>query len=292
MTIFKIYGIKFRLNLVFILFLLLYIANGNIIETIIYLITILVHELSHVIACIKLNIKVKEISLFPFGGVAKLDNFIADNPYKEMLISLVGPLANVIIAVLLLLLLSKIIKQNNYLYFGLMLNIYIGFFNLIPILPLDGGRVLRAIISLKFGIKYATNKVISLTYLISFFLIIYGLYILFSRKEGMYLLLIAIFIIIAATKEKRMAAFIFLKEIINKKQLLQRKRVLKTQILVCTKEATLKSILDSFLPGRYHIIIIIDNLGNKVETIYEEKILDSVIKYGLNVTIETLLIID
>lgn len=291
MTIVKIYGIKFRINLVFILFLLLYIVNGNIIETIIYLITILVHELSHVIACIKLNIKVKEISLFPFGGVAKLDNFIADNPYKEMLISLVGPLTNVIIAVFLLLL-SKIIKQNNYLYFGLMLNIYIGFFNLIPILPLDGGRALRAIISLKFGIKYATNRVISLTYLISFFLIIYGLYILFFRKEGMYLLLIAIFIIIAATKEKRMAAFIFLKEIINKKQLLQRKRVLKTQILVCTKEATLKSILDSFLPGRYHIIIIIDNLGNKVETIYEEKILDSIIKFGLNVTIETLLIID
>lgn len=291
MTIFKIYGIKFRLNLVFILFLLLYIANGSIIETIIYLITIIVHELSHVIACIKLNIKVKEISLFPFGGVAKLGNFIADNPYKEILISLVGPLANVIIAVCLLLL-SKIIKQNNYIHFGLMLNIYIGFFNLIPILPLDGGRVLRAIISLKFGIKYATNKVIALTYLISFFLIICGLYILFFRKEGMYLLFIAIFIIFAATKEKRMAAFIFLKEIINKKQLLQRKRVLKTQILVCTKEATLKSILDSFLPRRYHIIIIIDNLGNKVETIYEEKILDSVIKYGLNVTVETLLIID
>ena len=118
-------------------------------------------------------------------------------------------------------------------------------------------------------------------------LVIYTIF----KGEGLYLILLFSFVVIAAAKEKKMAAFIFIKEVISKKKLLKDKKVLKTQILVCMESVTLKSLMDSFLPRRYHIIIVIDKDGNKIDTIYEEEILNAIIKYGFDIKIEKLLII-
>lgn len=94
------------------------------------------HELAHIITSLILRVDVKEVTLLPVGVNAKYESNIG--PSKELFISMVGPLASFIF--------SAILKDKT---FSLM-NICIGIFNLIPIYPMDGGRILRSFLTLIF----------------------------------------------------------------------------------------------------------------------------------------------
>lgn len=119
----------------------------GLINGIILLLSILIHELSHSIVAQKYGLEVKEIELYLFGGVSKIEEE-PRTPKSEMVISIVGPLSSIIIGIGLLSLL--VLLQNlptiilvTLLYSGIS-NVGLGIFNLIPAFPIDGGRVLRA----------------------------------------------------------------------------------------------------------------------------------------------------
>ena len=89
--------ITFKVNILLIALIIFYSFFDYFIESILMVSVVLLHELSHVILCLKYKIPVKEIELFPFGGVARIEGFIADNPLQEIKISIAGPLTNIII---------------------------------------------------------------------------------------------------------------------------------------------------------------------------------------------------
>ena len=120
----------------------------GIINGIIILISILLHELSHSVVAQKYGLKVSEIELYLFGGVSKIEEE-PRTPKSEMLISVVGPLSSLLIggSFLLALFLTAFsiptIIAITLLYSGIT-NIGLGIFNLLPAFPVDGGRILRA----------------------------------------------------------------------------------------------------------------------------------------------------
>lgn len=146
---------------------------------------IIMHELSHMICALLFNIDIEEISLMPTGVSAKYKGKISN--LKELIISLAGPAASIFLAFL----------YNNEIYF--MINIFIVIFNLIPIYPLDGGRIFRVLLKMIFGEKmgkkistYFTNILVIGIFLISifvaayykkFFLLIMSLYIIRISKN-------------------------------------------------------------------------------------------------------------
>lgn len=129
-------------------------ATGKLKFFICYYMFILMHEISHVIVALALKEDVKEITLLPVGIYASLPKKITNK--KELIISLAGPLASFLFANLL----------NNETF--IMMNLFICIFNLIPIYPLDGGRILRCI--LMFFTSYSTTK--KITFAISKFFVI------------------------------------------------------------------------------------------------------------------------
>lgn len=127
---------------------------------------IIMHELSHMIVALLLNVDIAEISLMPVGVNAKYVGKIS--MLKELLISIAGPIASIFFAFI----------YNNKLYF--MINICIVIFNMIPIYPMDGGKILRVILMCLFGEKkgrnistYITNFLIVILILISLFIAAY-----------------------------------------------------------------------------------------------------------------------
>lgn len=129
---------------------------------------VLLHELGHSLAARRYGIGTQDIILTPLGGVARLERF-PDKPKQEMFVAIAGPLVNVGIALLLspslwlamdgwdLDMADALINFNNFLPILLFGNLMLVVFNLLPIFPMDGGRVLRAALSIPLGRPKATR---------------------------------------------------------------------------------------------------------------------------------------
>ena len=132
----------------------------------IFYISILIHEIAHIVAALLLRINVTELLLMPFGVSASYNEKISRK--KEIIISIAGPLMSLIISIL-----SKDILIKS-------VNLLIMILNLIPIYPLDGGRIQKNFFEFIFGYKKGlkisetlSDFFVVLVFIISIFLIIY-----------------------------------------------------------------------------------------------------------------------
>jgi Zn-dependent protease len=128
---------------------------------------IVLHELGHALTARHYGIPTRDITLTPIGGIARLER-MTEQPWEELWIALAGPAVNVVIAVLLF-----AVFVPTYLLLGapkedwpfglqllgavMLLNIGVVFFNMLPAFPMDGGRVLRAVLSMNMDRLRATE---------------------------------------------------------------------------------------------------------------------------------------
>ncbi|MGE5602638.1 MAG: site-2 protease family protein [Nitrososphaerales archaeon] len=135
---------------------------------------VLAHEFGHAIAAQRYGVKVQDIVLLPIGGVARL-NRMPDKPSQELVVALAGPAVNLAMALLLapLLVLGMLVEMRagssfalpaiarpgllNLAAFLVVINISLLVFNMVPAFPMDGGRVLRALLALKLPYGRATG---------------------------------------------------------------------------------------------------------------------------------------
>lgn len=119
---------------------------------------VLLHEFGHALAARRFGIGTADITLYPIGGVARLTR-MPRAPGVELLIALAGPAVNLAIAAGLYLMLSLggVVGAGAFMASLLVANLALAFFNLIPAFPMDGGRVLRALLGGWIGRARATS---------------------------------------------------------------------------------------------------------------------------------------
>ncbi len=167
------------------------------------------HEFGHALAGLRYGVPTQDIILSPIGGVARM-NRIPEKPVQELIIALAGPMVNVIIVIVLLPLyfllggerLSMEEALNAYSEFNqpllalIILNIFLIIFNMIPAFPMDGGRVLRSLLSFKFSRVKATLIAVRIG---QFFAVLFAILAFYSN--GIFLAVIAVFVFMAAQQE-------------------------------------------------------------------------------------------
>lgn len=167
------------------------------------------HELGHSLTAQHFGYKVRDITLYPIGGVAAIEG--SPGPRHELYIALAGPMVNVLIASVLFTVLSLMGKlpigmeavqgmAHDPWVLLLQANVTLAIFNMIPAFPMDGGRVLRALLGLKLGKVRATRIAARVGQFVAVFMGMWGLG-LFGNKGNIGLVIIALFVFFGAGQE-------------------------------------------------------------------------------------------
>ncbi|MFN9319593.1 MAG: site-2 protease family protein, partial [Chitinophagales bacterium] len=168
--------------------------------------TVLLHELGHALAAKRYKINTKRITLLPIGGLAELES-IPEKPNEELVVALAGPMVNLGFAILTSLIielpsienmagmLTGGINSHNFFLNFFLVNLWLVVFNLIPAFPMDGGRVLRALLAFRLRREKATLIAARIGQFIAIIFIFLG----FSSSP--FLILIGVFILFGAQAE-------------------------------------------------------------------------------------------
>lgn len=232
-------------------------------------ICVTLHELGHALTAKRFGITTKSITLLPIGGLAQMEK-LPEKPTQELLVALAGPLVNVVIAVLLYiyLLTANTIPDISELenlsligsgfWFNLFVaNLVLAIFNLIPAFPMDGGRVLRALLAMKYDRNRATAMAAGVGQLLAIAFVFFGFY------ANIWLVFIGVFIYLGAGAE---ASFENTKSMLSGHTISD---VIMHQFTALSPDDTLESSVKLLLDGAEHEFVVIQ--GQQVVGVLTKK---------------------
>lgn len=267
-TVGSIGGTAIRIHITFLLFLVWIgvsafakggaeVATQNVIFIILLFGCVVLHEFGHILMARRFGIRTPEVTLLPIGGVASLER-MPEKPSQELAVALAGPLVNIVIAVILVAVggavidndLSHVDDPKLTLVTRLAAtNIFLAVFNMIPAFPMDGGRVLRAILAMNMEPKRATQAAARVGQALAFLLGFLGLF------GNPILLFIAIFVFLAATGEAQESAL--RSAVVG----LTVSDAMETRVCSIGMDATLADAIDVLLSTPQHEFPIVDAHG-------------------------------
>ena len=278
MKLFRFQGIDIRVDKLFLLMMVFYAFASVLPQAIIIFLVVFIHELAHTIVARGHKVNVREIELFPFGGVAKLDFMDVDSD-EEIRIALAGPLANFFMAAIGLLA-QFYIESEYWLPFFIRLNIIMGMFNLIPILPLDGGRIYRAWYAKSVGVFAATKKAAYQGKLLAVFVILVAVSGLYLRLWDLNAVTMAGFLFYSANEQDKTASFHFIRYLLKKKEIIAREKIQQLKPYYVRENTLIGEVLAYLHPNSYNIFHVFDQSGKQINTVSEEKLIEEYFKNG------------
>ncbi len=265
----RVAGIEVRLHITFLLFLAwigfsYYRLGGTpaATEGVLFILAIfgcvLLHEFGHALAARAFGIRTPDITLLPIGGVARLQR-MPDRPWQELVVAVAGPLVNVVIAATLAWVLGQRVTWEPLealhepgvalLAKLLTVNITLVVFNLIPAFPMDGGRVLRALLAMVLPYSRATHIAATIGQALAF---VFGFVGLFWNPL---LIFIAFFIFLGAQAEASAAQ---LRDI---SQGVPVAEAMMTHLVRLPPHASLNAAVEALLRTAQHEFPIVDDEG-------------------------------
>ncbi|MGH4051031.1 MAG: M50 family metallopeptidase [Clostridium sp.] len=267
-----------RISKLFIPYIILLIILGFKGEIVIAFIFVFLHELMHYLAARILGFSGFDIEILPIGAVLKVKDLDEASAMEDLIISLAGPMFNLLIAVIFYILFMA--YNMPYLHLIYKTNLALGIFNLIPAFPLDGGRVLRDILSIKTIYRKANQISIRVSMVLgSIFMFIYFVSVS-ANKSNFNLGLISIFILISSVKEKERIVYLIMGYIIKKKYRFIKRGYVENRSISIFCEKNLLSVLGIIDKNKYNLFTILDENMSVLETLYEEEIIEAIKAYG------------
>ncbi len=252
---------------------------------------VVLHEFGHALTARRYGVRTRDIILSPIGGVARLDR-LPENPMQEFYVAVAGPMVNVGIMAALspyFLLVSSATREQllsilrqyvgisdnvfvrdltpfDFFIFGLvMLNGMLAVFNMLPAFPMDGGRVLRALLSIPLGRMKATRIAAWFGQFLAVLLVLYGF-----REGSPITIFIGIFVFFMAANEYRMVR---IDDILSKHTVADVLRPVFTRFY---EKDTMEHVAEAVAHGWEKHFIIVDEWQRPVGTLPEERIVQAV----------------
>ena len=238
---------------------------------------VVLHEYGHALTARKYGIKTRDITLYPIGGVARLER-MPDKPIEELWVALMGPAVNVLIAAGLFVYLffsrglvplnELTIASGSFLGRLMVINVSLVLFNLIPAFPMDGGRILRSILAMRMEYVRATQIAANIGQGLAF---VFGFLGLFGNPT---LLFIAFFVWIGASQE---AGMIQMK---NSLSGIPVTRAMLTDFKTLAPDDKLSQVVALILSGSQHDFPVLDANGHVVGILDRDAFMVALTRHG------------
>jgi Zn-dependent protease len=243
---------------------------------------VLLHEFGHILMARRFGVRTPDVILLPIGGVARLER-IPDEPKQELLIALAGPAVTLAIVVFLYIILEltgssisldRVSPYQPSIPLFIFMNTYLLLFNLIPAFPMDGGRVLRALLSSKLGLVRGTRIAATLGQM---FALAGGLYGIVGNEP--ILILIAFFVFLGANAEAQAVETRVAGEGLRVGQMMV------TNFRTIPVHATLNQAAELLLSGEQREFPVVDNLGRTEGILTRDNLIQGLSQRGASSTV-------
>ncbi|WP_324717495.1 site-2 protease family protein [Carboxydochorda subterranea] len=264
---------------------------------------VLAHEMAHVVWARRRGVRAHEVQLHPFGGVARLDEAALVEPADEIPIIFAGPAASLMAGLALVAagralgaahdsvpsdggpagFAVAMLTQWGWDHLGL------GAFNLLPAFPLDGGRLLRALLARRMGFRPATRQVSLAGEIAGAVMAIVAAWQFAVRGEGLWSAVMGLFLLHAARGERQRAsgswAYYLARQAGSRRAV---SGVMEGRILVAPGAATVMQVADRLVPDRYHLVVVADPSGRLVGLTDEGEVLRVLVGRGASTPVASL----
>jgi Zn-dependent protease/CBS domain-containing protein len=291
LPIVRIAGIQLRIHITFLLLIgwlaLGYYAEGGsaaaagrVLYILLLFLCVVLHEFGHALAAKSFGINTPDITLLPIGGVARLER-MPEEPRQELIIAAAGPAVNVVIALALWLVIgwrpaadTRVFEGLDLLTKLLQINILLVLFNLLPAFPMDGGRILRALLATRMSYARATQTAATVGQAFAF---IFGFMGLFGNPL---LIFIALFVYLGATQE---AALAQMKDVSRG---LPVSSAMVRDFRSLPRSATLQEAVDALLATSQHDFPIVDENGSVIGVLTRHDLIAALRRDDPNIRVE------
>jgi Zn-dependent protease/predicted transcriptional regulator len=243
---------------------------------------VVLHEYGHALTARKYGIKTRDITLYPIGGVARLER-MPEKPVEELWVALMGPAVNVVIGALLLVYLlatntlvpfKQVTAGSGSVFERLMIvNFTLVLFNLLPAFPMDGGRVLRALLAMRMEYVRATQVAAYIGQGMAFLLGFVGLF------GNPFLLLIALFVWIGASQEAGAV------QVKNSMGGIPVTRAMMTEFRTLSPGDSLSRVVAYILAGSQHDFPVVDATGRVAGILERDAFMRALTEHGQSASV-------
>ncbi|GIP31370.1 M50 family metallopeptidase [Paenibacillus sp. J2TS4] len=269
-------GTRYRLHPLFVVMMLLSLITGYFLELLTLFGIVFIHELGHVFTAKSFGWNVTEVRLLPFGGVAVVEESGNVPAREELIVALAGPLQNVWMALFALFIMAMGGSDPEWWVYFMKANLLVGAFNLLPILPLDGGKIMQA--SLSYLLPY--HRTLFITTVISLIMSVGLVVIAMLPWSGggiqLNLLVIGLFLLYSNWYGYRHLPFQYIRFLMSRHDRFAAHwmRGAIAQPIIVSGSHRVPEIIRLFMREQYHLIYIMSERGVIRHVVPEQRLID------------------
>ncbi len=276
----KFYAIPVRLHWTLILLPPLMAISGLGSALLTVAASVLIHESAHALAAGAVGVRVRELVLTPFGGALRIDGLWGYRSGQVALVALAGPVASLLTMTVAAALAYGGVVPPRAAGEWVRVNLMLAAFNLIPALPLDGGRVLAAALGKKSGSAKSLRLGVALGGILGALLLALALWqFIAARSVNMTIVLCALYLILSGPAEKRAAEGAEIMSLLSRRDELKAEGTLPVRWIAADESVRCADVLRRLGARRMHRVAVYDGALNLLGTV-EERALIAAVRRG------------